>query len=64
MAIGLGQAGEFSFVLASAGVSLGLVSSDLYAAVLGLVVASIVGSTVLVRQVGACPRAGLATGAP
>ena len=62
LAIGLGQAGEFSFVLASAGVSLGLVASDLYAAVLGLVVASIVGSTVLVRRIGPRSTAGL-TGA-
>lgn len=49
LAIGLSQAGEFSFVLASAGVALGVVTSELYAAVLGLVVVSIIGSTVLVR---------------
>jgi CPA2 family monovalent cation:H+ antiporter-2 len=52
MAVGLGQVGEFSFVLASAALTLGLVSTDLFAAVLGTVVVSIVVSTVLVRQVG------------
>ena len=49
--IGLGQAGEFSFVLASVALSAQLVSEELYAAVLGLVVASIAASTILVRQV-------------
>jgi CPA2 family monovalent cation:H+ antiporter-2 len=53
LAAGLGQMGEFSFVLASAAVALGLVSTDLFAAVLGTVVVSIVASTVLVRSVGA-----------
>lgn len=57
LAIGLGQVGEFSFVLASAALGLGLIGSDLFAAILGTVVASIVVSTVLVRQVGvATPR--------
>jgi len=58
MAIGLGQAGEFGFVLASAGLALGLITADLYAAVLGTVVVSIVGSTVLVRIVGRPAPAG------
>jgi CPA2 family monovalent cation:H+ antiporter-2 len=49
--IGLGQAGEFSFVLASVALSAQLVSEELYAAVLGLVVASIAASTILVRQI-------------
>jgi CPA2 family monovalent cation:H+ antiporter-2 len=53
LGVGLGQAGEFTFVLASAAVALGLVTADLYAAVLGLVVLSIAGSTVLVRRIGA-----------
>jgi monovalent cation:H+ antiporter-2, CPA2 family len=52
LAVGLGQAGEFSFVLASAALALGAIAADLYAAVLGTVVASIVASTVLVRRVG------------
>lgn len=50
--IGLGQVGEFSFVLASVGVALRVVSTELYAAVLGTVVVTIVGSTVLVRMRG------------
>jgi CPA2 family monovalent cation:H+ antiporter-2 len=49
---GLGQVGEFSFVLASAGVARGLIPAELYAAILGTVVVTIVGSTVLVRVVG------------
>ena len=56
LAIGLGQVGEFSFVLASAALAIGLIGSDLFAAVLGTVVASIVASTVLVRQVGGSGR--------
>jgi K+:H+ antiporter len=51
MATGLGQVGEFSFVLASAAATFGLVSGDLYAAVLGSVVVSIAASTLLVRRI-------------
>ena len=50
--VGLGQVGEFSFVLASAAAGLGLIGEDLYAAVLGSVVLSIGASTVLVRRIG------------
>lgn len=49
LSIGLGQVGEFSFVLASVGVALRVVDAELYAAVLGAVVVTIVGSTILVR---------------
>lgn len=56
LGIGLGQVGEFSFVLASVGVALGVVDAELYAAVLGAVVVTIVGSTILVRV----PRSGSA----
>jgi CPA2 family monovalent cation:H+ antiporter-2 len=49
LGIGLGQVGEFSFVLASVGVALRVVDAELYAAVLGAVVVTIVGSTILVR---------------
>ena len=52
LGIGLGQVGEFSFVLASAATALGLIATDIYAAVLGSVVVSIAASTVLVRRVG------------
>jgi Kef-type K+ transport system membrane component KefB len=52
LAVGLGQAGEFSFVLASAALGLGFIGDGLYAAVLGTVALSIAGSTILVRRVG------------
>jgi CPA2 family monovalent cation:H+ antiporter-2 len=52
LAVGLSQTGEFSFVFASAALGLGLIGQDLYAAILGSVAVSIVGSTVLVRRVG------------
>jgi CPA2 family monovalent cation:H+ antiporter-2 len=52
LGVGLGQIGEFSFVLASVGVGLGVVDDELYAAVLGAVVVTIVGSTILVRLGG------------
>jgi CPA2 family monovalent cation:H+ antiporter-2 len=59
VALGLGQIGEFSFVLATIGVAHNLISSDLYAAILASVVLTIAASTVLVR-VGRYtrPRAG------
>lgn len=49
LAIGLGQIGEFSFVLATIGVAHNLISGDLYAAILASVVLTIAASTVLVR---------------
>jgi CPA2 family monovalent cation:H+ antiporter-2 len=52
LGIGLGQVGEFSFVLASVGVALDVVAAELYAAVLGAVVVTIVGSTIVVRLAG------------
>lgn len=67
LGIGLGQVGEFSFVLASVGVALRVVDAELYAAVLGAVVVTIVGSTILVRvprpaRPGAEPAAGAKLG--
>jgi CPA2 family monovalent cation:H+ antiporter-2 len=56
LAVGLGQVGEFSFVLASVGLASGVVPPELYAAVLTSVAITIVASTVLVRFVGG-PRA-------
>jgi CPA2 family monovalent cation:H+ antiporter-2 len=53
--IGLGQVGEFSFVLGSTAAAAGAVGQDVYAAILGAVVVTIVVSSVLVRLVG--PRA-------
>ena len=53
IAIGLGQIGEFSFVLATIAVAHNLIRGDLYAAILASVVVSIAASTVLVRLVRA-----------
>jgi CPA2 family monovalent cation:H+ antiporter-2 len=52
LAIGLGQVGEFSFVLASAGTAIGVLPVEVYAAVLASVTLTIVGSTIAVRLVG------------
>jgi len=49
VAIGLGQIGEFSFVLATIGVTRNVIPSDLYAAILAAVVLTIAASTLLVR---------------
>jgi len=55
LAVGLGQIGEFSFVLASVGVAAGAIAAEVYAAVLASVAITIVASTVLVRMVGDRP---------
>jgi CPA2 family monovalent cation:H+ antiporter-2 len=62
--IGLGQVGEFSFVLGSTAAAAGAIGSEVYAAILGAVVVTIIGSSVLVRLVGGPPRADLAPSAP
>ena len=49
VAIGLGQIGEFSFVLATIGLSRNVIPRELYAAVLAAVVVTIAASTLLVR---------------
>ena len=49
VAIGLGQIGEFSFVLATIGVVHHVIPDDLYAAILAAVVLTIAASTLLVR---------------
>lgn len=49
LAVGMSQVGEFSFVLASVAVSAGALSQVQFTAALSTVVASIVGSTLLVR---------------
>jgi CPA2 family monovalent cation:H+ antiporter-2 len=56
LGVGLGQLGEFSFVLASAGVAAGVLRGEIYAAVLAAVVVSIAVSTVAVRLVGTRPQ--------
>jgi CPA2 family monovalent cation:H+ antiporter-2 len=50
VAVGMGQVGEISFVLASLLIGAGLLSPDIYAALLAAVVVSIVASTVGVRM--------------
>lgn len=52
LAVGLGQVGEFSFVIVSAGVVAGVVQPEWFAAVLGSVVLTIAGSAVFARVVG------------
>jgi CPA2 family monovalent cation:H+ antiporter-2 len=49
LAMGLGQIGEFSFVLATIGLSAGAIPQALYAAILATVAISIAASTILVR---------------
>lgn len=49
IAIGLGQIGEFSFVLATIGVTGGVIPAELYSAILAAVVLTIAASTLLVR---------------
>jgi CPA2 family monovalent cation:H+ antiporter-2 len=51
-AVGLGQIGEFSFVLASALVAAGSLGDEVYAALLASLALSIGGSSVLVRLAG------------
>jgi len=52
LAIGLGQIGEFSFVLGSAAVAAGAIAHETYVALIAAVAASIAGSSVIVRIVG------------
>jgi monovalent cation:H+ antiporter-2, CPA2 family len=54
--IGLGQVGEFSFVLGSTAAAAGAIGPEVYAAILGAVVVTIVGSSVVVRFVGDTPH--------
>ncbi len=55
LGIGLGQVGEFSFVLASIMLSQALIPSELFTAMLATVVLTIASSAVLVRVVGKRP---------
>ena len=60
LAVGLGQVGEFSFVLGSAAAAAGAIGPEVYAAILGAVVVTIIGSSTIVR-LGGKPREALAT---
>jgi CPA2 family monovalent cation:H+ antiporter-2 len=55
IAIGLGQVGEFSFVLGSTAAAAGAIGDEVYAAILGAVVVTIIGSSVIVRLIGQRP---------
>ena len=52
LAIGLGQMGEFGYVLAGIGLTANVVSNDLFTAVLASIVITIAGSAILVRFAG------------
>ncbi|MEP7378811.1 MAG: cation:proton antiporter [Chloroflexota bacterium] len=62
LAVGLGQVGEFSFVIVSVGVAADVVPLDWFAALLGAVVLTIAASAVIARLVG--PRTPAAAAAP
>ena len=59
VAVGLGQMGEFSFVLASALLASGAIGGDVYVASIAAVAISIAASTVLIRRIP-IPDAGVA----
>jgi Kef-type K+ transport system membrane component KefB len=61
LAIGLGQIGEFSFVLASVGLAAGVIDPVLYTAILAAVALSIAASTVAVRLIPRPATASLAS---
>lgn len=52
LAVGLGQVGEFSFVLATVGRSQGVIPQDVYTGILCAVLLSIAGSAIAARRVG------------
>ena len=56
LAIGLGQMGEFGYVLAGIGLTANVVSNDLFTAVLASIVITIAGSAILVRFAGKRPQ--------
>ena len=55
LAIGLGQMGEFGYVLAGIGLTANVVSNDLFTAVLASIVVTIAGSAIIVRFAGKAP---------
>jgi len=61
LAIGLGQVGEFSFVLASALVAAEAIGAEVYVALIAAVAVSIAASTILVRLVPVAARSGHAS---
>jgi CPA2 family monovalent cation:H+ antiporter-2 len=59
LAVGLGQIGEFSFVIVSAGVAAGVVPVPWFAATLGAVMITIAASALAARMVGPATKSGL-----
>ena len=55
LAVGLGQLGEFGYVLAGIGVTAAALTEDQFTAILGAIVATIAGSAVAVRAAGKAP---------
>jgi CPA2 family monovalent cation:H+ antiporter-2 len=55
LALGIGQVGEFTFVLASIGLAAGAIGRELYEALLGSIVISIAVSSIVVRAAGTRP---------
>ncbi|HEU4673236.1 MAG TPA: cation:proton antiporter [Candidatus Limnocylindrales bacterium] len=64
LAVGIGQVGEFTFVLASIGLAAGAIGQELYEALLGSIVISIAVSSVVVRAVGKRPAELVQRGGP
>jgi CPA2 family monovalent cation:H+ antiporter-2 len=56
LAVGLGQLGEFGYVLAGIGLAAGALTDNEFTAILSAIVLTIAGSAVLVRRAGAKPE--------
>ena len=61
LAVGLGQLGEFGYVLAGIGVTAAALTEDQFTAILGAIVATIAGSAVAVRAAGKAPAVSIET---
>jgi len=55
LAVGLGQVGEFSYVLGALALAGGLITKEVSAGLIGAVVVSIAASSILVRVAGRVP---------
>jgi len=59
LAVSLGQVGEFSFVLATAGFAQGVIPQEVYTGILCAVIVSIAGSAIAARRIGSKEHAGV-----
>jgi len=57
LSIGLGQVGEFSYVLGALALGAGFITKEVSAGLIGAVVVSIAASSILVRVAGSKPNA-------